>query len=67
MFADVFLGGMSLGHLLIAIVIIAACIALVYVAFNQFGTTIPGWVVNVFWIVIVAVVVIFAIRFVMTL
>lgn len=49
---------------LIFIVIVAACVALVYVALRQFGITIPPWVVQVFWIVVVAVVVIFAIRFV---
>lgn len=49
---------------LIFIVIVAACIALMYVALRQFGVQIPPWVMQVFWIVVVAVVVIFAIRFV---
>jgi hypothetical protein len=53
----------SLAHILIAVVIIAACVALVYIALNQFGIAIPGWVVQVFWIVVVAVVIIAAIRF----
>ena len=46
----------------VAIVIIAAVVALVYVALNQFGVSIPQWVQHVFWIVVVAFVVIFAIR-----
>lgn len=52
----------SLPQLLIYIVIVAACIALVYVALQQFGIQIPNWVVQVFWIVVVAMVVIFAIK-----
>ena len=51
----------------IAIVIIAAVIALVFVALRQFNVTIPAWVVQVFWIVVVAVVVIFAIKLVLSL
>lgn len=56
--------GMPLSELLVWVVIIAACIALVYVALRRFGVAIPPWVVEVFWIVVVAVVVIVAIRFV---
>ncbi len=55
------------GDILIFIVIIAACVALVYVALNQFGVSIPPWVMQVFWICVVAVVVIMAIRFVLSL
>ena len=65
MFALIIPGG--IGGLLITIVIIAACAALMYVALRQFGIAIPNWVQQVFWIVIVAVVVIAAIRFVLTL
>lgn len=54
----------SLEQLLIAVVVIAAGVALVYVALRKFGITIPEWVVSVFWIVIVAAVVIFAIKLV---
>lgn len=59
--------GFSIGELAIAVVIIAAVVALVYVALRQFGVAIPGWVQQVFWILIVAVVVIAAIRLVMRL
>ena len=47
------------------IVIIAAVVALVYVALRQFGIAIPQWVQQIFWIVIVAFCVIFAIRLVL--
>lgn len=56
--------GWSLVDILIAVVVIAACVALVWVAIRQFGIAIPDWVMQVFWIVVVAVVVIFAIRFI---
>ena len=61
------LAGYSLGHILIMVVVIAACVALVYVALRQFGIAIPPWVVQVFWIIVVAFVVIFAIRLVMSM
>lgn len=48
----------------IAIVIIAAIVALVYIALRQFGIAIPAWVVQAFWIVVVAIVIIGLIRFV---
>jgi hypothetical protein len=57
--------GYSLGQLAIAVVIIAAVVALVYVALRQFGITIPPWVVQVFWIIVVAFVVIAAIKIVL--
>lgn len=59
--------GMSFGGLLILIVVVAACIALVYVALRQFGIGIPGWAVQVFWIVVVAFVVICAIKLVLSM
>lgn len=60
-------GTYSIAQLAIAIVVIAACCGLVMVACRQFGVTIPGWLVQVLWIVVVACVVIFAIRFVMSM
>ncbi len=52
----------SIVDMAIAVVIIAAIVGLVYVALNQFGVGIPAWVIQVFWILVVAFVVIFAIR-----
>jgi len=59
--------GWSIGSILIAVVAIAAGVALMYVALNYFGVPIPDWVQKVFWIVIVAVVVIGAIRIVFSI
>lgn len=57
-------GGFGIVELAILIVIVAAVIALVYVALRQFGIAIPGWVQQIFWIVVVAFCVIAAIRLV---
>jgi hypothetical protein len=51
----------------ICIIIVAAVIAVMYVALNQFGITIPPWAVRIFWILVVAVVAILAIRFLLSL
>lgn len=56
--------GWSVAELAIVVVIVAAVVALVYVALREFGVGIPAWVQQVFWILVVAFVVIVAIRFV---
>lgn len=57
----------GIGEIAIAIVVIAAVVALVVVALRQFKVTIPPWVIQVFWILVVAFVVILAIKFVLSL
>lgn len=57
----------SVGEMLIAAVVLAACIALVVVALKQFQISIPSWVIQVAWIVAVAFVVIVAIRLVLSM
>ncbi len=52
---------MSISDVLIAVVVIVAAVALVYVALRQFGVGIPDWVV------IVAFVVVLALRFLFSL
>lgn len=56
--------GLTLTDLAIMIVVIAAVVALVWIALRQFGIAIPPWVMNVFWVVCVAFVVILAIKLV---
>jgi hypothetical protein len=60
-------GGYSIGQIAIAVVIVAAVVALVYIALRQFGIAIPDWVVQVFWVLIVAFVIIFAIKLVLSM
>ena len=57
----------GIGDFLIAIVMIAAGVALMYLALQYFGVAIPDWVQKAFWIVVVAAVVIFCIRLVFSM
>ncbi len=57
----------GIADIAIMIVVIAAIVALVYVALRQFGVSIPAWVQQIFWIVVVAFVVIFAIKLVVSM
>jgi hypothetical protein len=61
------LQGWSIGQIAIAIVVVCGVIALVWVAMRQFGISIPAWVQQVLWIVAVVVVVILAIKFIISL
>lgn len=57
----------SIPQIVIAFIVIAAVVAIMYVALRQFGIAIPPWVIQIFWIVVVAVVAIVAIKFLLTL
>lgn len=48
------------------IIIVAAVVAIVFIACRAMGVAIPPWVIQVFWVVIIAVVCIFAIKFLIT-
>lgn len=58
--------GWSFGEVLIAIVVVLACIAVVWVGTQAMGITIPQWLVRILAICIIAVVVIFAIKFLLS-
>lgn len=57
----------TFGELAVALVVIAAVAALVYVALRQLDVAVPEWVKQVCWIVAVAFVVILAIRLVLAM
>jgi hypothetical protein len=57
----------SITEWLVWIVIVAACVGIMYVALRVFGVAIPEWALKIFWICVVAVVAILAIRFVASL
>lgn len=65
--AQAIFAGWSIGSIAIAVVVFAAVCALVFVALRQFGIQIPEWAKNVLWICVVAVVVILAIKFIVSL
>ena len=52
----------GIADFLILVVIVAACCAVTWIALKQFQVQIPPWAIQVFWVVVVAFVVIFAIR-----
>jgi hypothetical protein len=54
----------SFVEILILIIIVAACIGILFIALQVFGITIPDWAIKIFWIVVVAFVAIMAIRLV---
>lgn len=49
------------------VIIVAAVVAVALIACRAMGVPIPPWVVQVFWVLIIAVVCVFAIKFLMTL
>jgi hypothetical protein len=60
----------TLGGLLIAVVILIGCVALIAVgteALKQRGVAIPDWLLKVLAIVAIVVVIVLAIRFLLTL
>lgn len=57
----------SIADFLIAVVIVAAAVGILYLALQYFGIAIPPVIIKIFWIVIVACVAILAIRFVASL
>ena len=56
--------GLTFKQLAIRAVIIVAIIALVLIAVHTFGIVIPAWVEACFWVIVVAIVIIAAIRLV---
>jgi hypothetical protein len=56
--------GGSITSIAIAIVVILAVVALVYIAARAMGVPIPQWVMQVLAVIVIAVVIIWAIRFV---
>ncbi len=60
-------GGYSFVQIAITIVVVLAVVALVVIFCRQTGLTIPPFLINVLWVVLAAVVVIVAIKFVAAL
>ncbi len=58
---------MSLVDILIWVVVLAACVGIVYLAMQYFGVGIPPVIVKIFWIVVIACLAIMAIRVVLSM
>lgn len=61
------IAGLGIVQILIIIIVIAACIGILWVALRQFGVSIPPFVVQIFWIVVCAVIAILAIKVILGL
>jgi hypothetical protein len=57
----------GIGGLAIWIILVAAIAAVVFVATQAMGVPIPGWVTQVFWILVIAVVCIAAVKFLLAM
>lgn len=55
----------NIANLVIIAIVIAAVIGIGMIAIRAAGLQIPPWVIQIFWIVVVVVVAIFAIKLVM--
>ncbi len=58
------MSGWTVERIAIAIIIVAALVAIVYVGLRVFKVQVPEWLIHIVWICIVAVVCIVAIKFV---
>lgn len=59
--------GWSIGQIAIAVILIAAIVAVVFIAVRAFGLPIPQWVWQVIGVLIVAFVCILAVRLLMSM
>jgi hypothetical protein len=56
----------SIGQILIAIIVIAGCVGIAWIAVQASGIQVPPWVIRIVWIVIVVVAAVVAIRFLLS-
>jgi hypothetical protein len=61
------IGGYSLWHLLVMVIVIAAAVSIIYVILGQMQVAIPSWVAQIFWILVLAFIGIAAIGFLFSL
>lgn len=66
MFAQV-LAGYSLAHLAVVVIVVAAIVAIVLAVLKSHGIVIPPLVITVAWIILAAVLGVFAIRLLLSL
>jgi len=60
-------GKYSFRQVIIGIIVVAACLAVLYVVMGVMGVAIPAWVTTIFWIVVAAFVAIFVINLLMSM
>lgn len=57
----------GIGDFLIAVVIVCGAVAVAYIACKAMGVMPPPWLIQIFWIVLIVVVAIFAIRLILSM
>ncbi len=55
------------GQIAIAVIVVAAIVAVVFIIIRKMGVAIPDWVIQIFWILVLAVVGVLAIKFLLGL
>jgi hypothetical protein len=65
--AQAAVGGYSLVQFAVLIIVIAAIVGIVWVILNQMGVAIPGFIVQIAWIILAAFVGILALYFLVSL
>lgn len=60
-------GSWGIGEVLVALIVIAAVVAIFLIAVRTMGIAIPQWVIQILWVVGVAMLAIIAIRFLLSL
>jgi hypothetical protein len=55
---------MTLVHLLVLLIVVAAVVMIAVVALRAMGVEIPPWVKQIGWIILIAIVAVLAIKFV---
>ncbi len=61
------MGNLSFKQIVIGIVVVLGVIALLYIATGALGVPIPAWLISVFWVILVVVVIVAAIKFLFSL
>lgn len=59
--------GLSVGEFVIWAIVVAGIVAIGVIVFRAMGWSPPPWAVSIFWVVVMVVVEIFAIRFIMSM
>ena len=59
--------GWSMAHNIRALIVLAAIVAIALIAIKAMGVTIPGWVMQIFWVVVICFIALLAIGFVLSM
>lgn len=58
------IGGYSIIQLIVVAIILAGAFGILFIVLRQTGVAIPPWAIQIFWIVLVVVVAVIAVKFI---